>query len=162
MEDRELEIAFPCVGGVRDGPKRHLRPTSPSSDGVRWSFVLSQLRHFPVLFPRNSAVVLEYLFQLIDKHLESGADIIEVDQVLQWSKTQENESLTLSELVKVADQSDDLEIFVAYEANASVSKLHLWDRRHLNRMMEKKETRGTPVLPAMLLTSTFAHPQPHS
>ena len=107
-------------------------------------------------------MVLEYLFQLIDKHLESGADIIEVDQVLQWSKTQKNESLTLSELVKVADQSDDLEIFVAYEANASVSKLHLWDRRHLNRMMEKKETRGTPVLPAMLLTSTFAHPQPHS
>lgn len=107
-------------------------------------------------------MVLEYLFQLIDKHLESGADIIEVDQVLQWSKTQENESLTLSELVKVADQSDDLEIFIAYEASASVSKLHLWDRRHLNRMIEKKETRGTPVLPATSLNATFAHPQPHS
>ncbi len=107
-------------------------------------------------------MVLEYLFQLIDKHLENGADIIDVDQVLQWSKTQKNESLTLSDLIKVVDESDDLEIFVAYEASASVSKLHLWDRRHLNRMLEKKETRGTPVLPATLLTSTFAHPQPHS
>lgn len=90
-------------------------------------------------------MVLDNLLQLLDQHMEIGGDVIAVDMVLALVKEQKQHSFTLAELVKVANESEDLEVVLAYESDAPEAKLHLWDRRHLNRMLEIKTSRGKAI-----------------